>query len=328
MTRTPPQEPTADHKGQRRSEARWRRSPKVVVAAGALVAVIVTAFVASNGRLPGTDGDGGGSASERASASVGLPDSPDYHSLIVAPEDSQHVFLGTHIGLFESKDGGASWRQTGAIDGDAMNLARDATNADVLYAAGHELFQKSSDGGNSWKDIPLDDAISQTRAIDGSKGVDIHGFAADPTNANTVYAAVAAKGLYKSTDAGESFVKLSDTGAAGFGVALATTKPRRIYLADTQRGLLRSQDEGRTWDPLQAGVISVAIAPDDQRRVLATGKAIYLSIDGTTFKAVRDSAEGFGPVTFAPSDPQVAYVIGFDRTLYVSDDAGATWTAR
>ncbi len=267
--------------------------------------------------------------SKQALAGEGLPESPDYHSLIVAPDDPEQIFLGTHQGLFETTDGGVTWSQTGAIEGDAMNLARDAKNASVMYAAGHQLFQKSTDAGKTWQNVPLDDAISQTRAIDGAKAVDIHGFAADPTNADTVYAAVAGKGLYKSTDAGESFTKLSDTGAAGFGVALTTTLPQIIYLADTQQGLLRSRDSGKTWTTLQDGVTSVAIAANNQHRVLAAGRAIFLSTNGTDFIQVEQGpTDGFGPITFAPSDPKIAYAVGYDREFYVSADGGATWRTR
>jgi photosystem II stability/assembly factor-like uncharacterized protein len=30
-------------------------------------------------------------------------------------------------------------------------------------------------------------------------------------------------------------------------------------------------------------------------------------------------------VAFAPSNPRIAYAVGFDRRLYRSDDAGETW---
>ena len=49
--------------------------------------------------------------SEGPAASVGLPDAADYHSLLVAPADPEHILLGTHAGLYESVDGGSSWRR-------------------------------------------------------------------------------------------------------------------------------------------------------------------------------------------------------------------------
>lgn len=44
----------------------------------------------------------------------GLPNTPDYHSLLVAPDDPDRVWLGTHAGLYESVDGGRSFGASGA----------------------------------------------------------------------------------------------------------------------------------------------------------------------------------------------------------------------
>src|SRR5256885_10634555 len=42
--------------------------------------------------------------------SAGLPETPDYHSLLVNPSNSQKLVLGTHVGLYASSDGGRHWR--------------------------------------------------------------------------------------------------------------------------------------------------------------------------------------------------------------------------
>ncbi len=320
-------------KPKRRQEAKQppateRRKWLILAAVGIAIAIVLV-FVTTRNAGDGGAGDGGQAATSQQQAAPGLPDTPDYHSLIVSPNDPDKIFLGTHEGLFSSSDGGISWRNTGALQGDAMNLARDASDDQLLYAAGHGLFQRSDDDGATWNDIPLDDAISETGSIDGEKAVDIHGFAADPTQPGTVYAAVANRGLYRSTDHGASFTKLSDTGAAGFGIALTNTKPQRIYLADASEGLLVSSNEGKTWRLLQPGVISVAISPDDPKRVLAAGNAIYLATDGESFKQVQAGPkDGFGSIVFAPSDPLRAYAVGYDRVLYVSQDGGNTWSKR
>jgi photosystem II stability/assembly factor-like uncharacterized protein len=264
----------------------------------------------------------GGKSATRATA--GLPDTPDYHSLLVAPDDPKRIFLGTHFGLFESADGGNKWRATNAFEGDAMNLAR--TKDATLYAAGHQLFKRSSDGGKTWEDVPLDDAISETRAMDGEKSVDIHGFAIDPVT-DALYVAAANRGLFRSTDDARSFTKLSDTGAAAMGVAVAGDDPLRIYLGDARQGLLVSDNEGKSWEALQEGVTSVAVHPSADKHLLAGGQALYVSQDGgKSFTPVLENEAGIGPVTFAPSDPKIAYAIGLDGTFHVSRDGGKTWT--
>ena len=247
---------------------------------------------------------------------AGLPDTPDYHSLLVDPADPQRVVLGTHAGLYESTDGGRSWTTAELRGQDAMNLAR--TPAKTVWAAGHNVLTKSEDGGETWQDV----------RPDGLPGLDLHGFAADPGNANRLYAAVAGAGLFVSVNGGEAFDAVStEVGPSVFG--LAVTPEGRILAADPGRGLLASDDDGSTWRLAYEGsVAGVAVSPADPQTILATGPGILLSTDGgATWRQVQTIAAGAGPVAWAPSDPSVAYVVGFDRTLYRTDDGGETWHA-
>ena len=251
-----------------------------------------------------------------APPATGLPDTPDYHSLLVDPADPQRVVLGTHAGLYESTDGGRSWKTAELRGQDAMNLAR--TPAKTVWAAGHGVLAKSEDAGETWQDV----------RPDGLPGLDVHGFAADPGNADRVYAAVAGKGLFVSVNGGETFDAVStEVGPNVFG--LAVTPGGRILAADPGRGLLASDDGGSTWRVVyEASVVGVAVSLADPQIALATGPGILLSTDGgATWRQVQAIAEGAGPVAWAPSDPSVAYVVGFDRKLYGTRDAGATWEA-
>jgi len=47
---------------------------------------------------------------------------------------------------------------------------------------------------------------------------------------------------------------------------------------------------------------------------------------GTTWSHVLRLAAGAGPVAWSPANGRLAYAVGFDRTLYRSSDAGATWS--
>jgi len=74
--------------------------------------------------------------------------------------------------------------------------------------------------------------------------------------------------------------------------------------------------------------MGLALNPADPKRVLAAGPGVLLSTDGgTSWKKVLDIAEGAGPLAWSRSDPRIAYVVGFDRTLYRSTDSGRTWSA-
>jgi photosystem II stability/assembly factor-like uncharacterized protein len=262
--------------------------------------------------LAKSQAQGGGEAVEPPAS--GLPNTPDYHSLLVDPADPQRIFLGTHGGLYESTDGGRSWEFATLEGQDAMNLAR--TPEETLWTAGHDVLAKSDDGGQTWTDV----------RPEGLPSLDLHGFATDPRNPRSLYAAVAGEGLYHSADAGATFSAFSSEVGADV-MALAVAPDGRILAGDMRLGLLTSSDGGKTWrQTLREGVMGLAINPSDPARVLATGRGIFLSTDGgKNWKQVRPVGPGAGPAAWAPSDPQTGYVVGFDRTFYTTTDAGASW---
>lgn len=280
------------------------------LAALAIAAIIVGAIVNSG------EGDNSGSPSPTAPAAAGLPNTPDYHSLAVSPSDPRRVLLGTHQGVYSSTDGGKTWRFESLSGQDAMNLV--SAGAQTLWTAGHNVLAKSVDGGRTW--IPLDPQ--------GLPSLDLHGFATDPRHARTLYAAVAGQGLYRSTDNGVSFKPISrDVG--GSVMALAVTPTGDILAGDMKQGLVVSADSGRSWRRvLSAQLMGLALNPKDPRRIVATGPGVLLSTNGgRTWRQRLEVSGGAGPVAWSPSDPNVAYAVGFDRTLYRSADGGKTWSA-
>ncbi|TML73760.1 MAG: hypothetical protein E6G11_02550 [Actinobacteria bacterium] len=248
--------------------------------------------------------------------SAGLPHTPDYHSLLVNPSDARRLLLGTHTGLYVSRDGGRHSRLDALSGKDAMNLSRPAGK--TIWLAGHMVFKRSPDGGASWADV----------SPSGLPSLDIHGFAADPNDPQTLYAAVAGQGLYRSSDGGESFSLVShDVGGAV--MALAVLPGGRILAGDMQQGLLESRDRGATWTQIvRAQVMGLAVNPSDSKRIIATGGGIALSTDGGhSWRLAQALPKGGGPVAWSASDPKLAYVVGFDRTLWRSTDDGATWAS-
>jgi photosystem II stability/assembly factor-like uncharacterized protein len=286
-----------------------KRSMRLVWLSGLAAAALVggaLAFTVFRG--------GGGPASGGSQAPTGLPDTPDYHSLLVSPSDPRKLVLGTHVGLYVSSDGGVSWRFDALSGSDAMNLARPTGN--TVWLAGHQVFKKSLDGGVSWTDVhPA-----------GLPSLDIHGFAVDPRNSKVLYAAVAGRGLYRSRDGGEAFSLVSSSVGGGV-MALAVLPNRRILAGDMQQGLLDSSDGGASWKQrLNAQLMGLAVSPADPNRLLATAAGVALSTDGgRNWRVVLDLPAGAGPVAWSPSDPTTAYAVGFDRVLYRSADRGASW---
>ena len=253
-------------------------------------------------------------AEQVAPPATGLPHTPDYHALLVSPTDARRIVLGTHAGLYESSDGGRTWRPGQLAGNDAMNLVR--TGSGVVWAAGHNVLFQSADGGGTWEEV----------RPDGLPGLDLHGFAVDSSDGKTLYAAVAGEGLYRSTDGGRTFSLVSkDVGGSVFGLAVLPTG--RILAADSDRGVLASDDGGQSWDTvLRAPIVGLAVNPAEPSVVLAAGAAVHLSRDGgRTWRKVFVLAQGGGPVTWAPSAPKVAYLIGYDRVLYRTESGGRSW---
>jgi photosystem II stability/assembly factor-like uncharacterized protein len=288
------------------AQPRLYRQRAFVALAAALVAALIAAVVA----IVTTQGGGG------AKASTGLPDTLDYHSLSVSPKNADAILLGTHYGLYRSGDGGRTWIAQALSGKDAMNLARPTGR--TLWTAGHYVLAKSTDGGRTWTDV----------RPTGLPTLDVHGFAVDPRRPTTLYAAVAGQGLYRSTDNGVSFSPVSRA-VGGAVMALTVTPSGEVLAGDMQRGLLRSRDGGQTWRLiLRAPLMGIAIDPADPKRLLAAGPGILISTDGGEhWRQPLKIDQGAGPVAWAPSEPKVAYAVGFDRKLYRTRDAGETWSA-
>ena len=261
---------------------------------------------------------GSGDETTGVAAAAQLPNTSDYHSLLVAPNASDQLVLGTHQGLFRSIDGGRSWTQAELANQDAMNLAR--ASSETVWAAGHNVLARSSDGGSTWEDV----------RPSGLPSLDVHGFAVDPESSR-LWAAVAGAGLYRSDDHGASFSQATEEVGAGV-MSLQVLPGGRILAADMQaQKLLSSDDSGKTWNtPLDRPVMTVAAAPDNPKLLLASvlgnDAGVVRSADGgEIWKPVLTLPDGAGPIAWSESEPATAYVVSLDRTLFRSIDAGLTW---
>jgi photosystem II stability/assembly factor-like uncharacterized protein len=293
---------TDPQSGQRKQVAR-RLAPFAAIGLALIASLVVAALVS----VGGTSGDGGPDDSV-------LPKTSDYHSLLVLADDPGHILLGTHRGLYESRDGGRSWDWDALPGRDAMNLA--PSDERTVWAAGHQVFAKSSDGGGSWTDV----------RPSGLPSLDIHGFTTDPRNKATLWAAIAAEGLYRSDDGGKSFELVSDD-VGGNVLALAVTDAGSLLVGDTKKGLLLSADGGREWRAvIPSPVLGLAVNPAESTVIIAGGPGILRSSDGgETWEEVHAVSSGVGPVAWSPTHPQIGYAVGLDRRLYETHDQGRSW---
>src|SRR5437870_6352389 len=125
------------------------------------------------------------------------PEGGTIHALAIDPQTSSTLYAGTSGGgVFQSTDGGASWRaiNTGLTIPYINALAIDPQTPTTLYAGtyGGGVFQ-SADAGASWSAINSGLTIPYIKAL-----------AIDPQTPTTLYAGTSGGGVFQSTDAGAS----------------------------------------------------------------------------------------------------------------------------
>ena len=178
-------------------------------------------------------GDGGSTWTN-----MGLLNSEHISKIIIHPSNSNIIWLasqgplwskGGERGIYKSVDGGKTWKRTlGNADWTgATELVIDHTDPSVLYAATWDRHRtiaaymgggpgsglhKSIDGGETW--TKLTNGLPKSNM--GKIGLTI-----SPQKSNVLYAAVELDqrngAVYKSTNSGVSWTKMSDTVSGGTG---------------------------------------------------------------------------------------------------------------
>jgi photosystem II stability/assembly factor-like uncharacterized protein len=208
---------------------------------------------------------------------VGLSTTHHIARVVTHPTDSQRVYACAtgHLwgysgdrGLFETTDGGASWRKLGGglpDDGrtGCTDLVMDPSQPGTLYAAFYHRLRKpwtfhsggpnggifkSVDGGRSWRELTAGLPAGETGRI----GLDVY-----RRNPRILMAIVEAErgtdlsvpgsGLYRSEDGGESWQYVNTYNNRPFYYSQIRINPvdsSRVYVLTTR--FMVSQDGGRT----------------------------------------------------------------------------------
>ena len=220
---------------------------------------------------------------------VGLSEGQQIGGLAVDPNDPDRVFaavLGhpygpnTERGVYRSMDGGKKWERVLYKDENtgAVQVTIDPKNPNIVYAdlwasrlgpwengwwQGPESgLYKSTDGGTTWGKL--------TKGLPTyEQGLGRIGFCIAPSDPNRMYATVDAPelgGIYRSDDAGVSWVRMSgDERFWGRGSDFAEVKadpknPDIVYSANI--ATWKSTDGGKTWSGFRG-----APGGDDYHRI-------------------------------------------------------------
>ena len=306
-----------------------------------VTAAFVAAFVAVFAAI-GAVSRSSPTAVETTAAESTVPSAPWYWTMVVSPSDPDVLVLATSDGLYRSSDGGKTWKPTGpkrvnatsvvqagsSIFAGGVRIAGANPGAVIRKGTGRAapdgpaVLLASSDGGKTWREL-------HPR---GLPNVAVQALAVDPAKSTALYVLLNTGGLYRSTDGARRFKLVSSKlGIAPW--ALAITQDGRFVGGDMDSGYHVSTN-GKAWKQAaytdsrgDRHVMEFAVQPTDSTRVLMTSRGVEMSTDGgKTWHVVLKSDVMFGPVAWAPSKSDVAYAVGFDRSLWRSDDGGKSWT--
>ena len=294
----------------------------------------------------------------RSAAVTGVPNKPNLY------------YMGaTGGGVWRTQDAGTTWENIsdGYFGGSIGAVEVAQSDPNVIYVGGGEVTVrgnvssgygvfKSTDAGKTWesKGLPNSRHIPRMR---------VH-----PKNENIVYAAVLGniykestdRGVYKSTDGGDSWSKIlyANDMAGAVDLILDPNNPRILYAATwrIQRtpyslssggegsALWKSEDEGATWTEISAhkgfpqgtlGIMGVTVSPVNSNRVWAIVEhkekgGLYRSEDGgetwaqvNSERKLRQRAWYYTRVYADTQDENIVYVMNV--RYHKSTDGGKTF---
>lgn len=211
------------------------------------------------------------------------------------PRDSSHLFVSTTLGVFESKDGGESWQKR--MDGMTevlmvVALALDPTRPHIMYAGTSGGVYKSVNGAGRWE--KANNGLIPPELIKSSRALGVTVMQVDPFESDTVYAATL-NGLYKTTDAAASWVRIGQELPDQMISAMVLDRARAgtLYVA-SREGIHKSEDGGKTWKAINRGFASLNIRSLAQSHI--NPKIFYAGTNGSGLYKSEDGGETWVPM--------------------------------
>ncbi len=253
-------------------------------------------------------------------------------------------------GIFKTTDGGQTWQQLASTAGNldfrfVNRVIVHPENPDTVLAATNWGVFRSLDGGQHWTQVlQVNNRVQQ--------------IIANPLNFNTIYAAVYALGIYKSTNMGRTWEHISSGFDEHRRVEMAIAKADTNYLYVTAvnssgqlGGFYISANAGKTWKKLQSNANwlgnqgwydnTLIVHPFNKNIIFVAGLDIYQVVADTTQMTATAISSWWGGnglpyvhadhhflVTIPRADSSFALISTNDGGVFYSDDGGLHWEAR
>ncbi|SFB07234.1 hypothetical protein SAMN05216266_104179 [Amycolatopsis marina] len=204
------------------------------------------------------------------------------------------VLVGTRKGAFVLTSDGKreKWDVSGPhfAGWEMYHLAGSPADPNRLYASQSggwfgQVIQRSDDGGDTWEPVgnefTYDGEVGTHQWFDGTQRpwdfTRVWHLEPSLTDPDTVYAGVEDAALFRSVDGGQTWAELPglrthdsapswQPGAGGMclhTIVLDPRDPARMFVAISAAGVFRTDDAGKTWQPMNKGLRSGGIPDED-----------------------------------------------------------------
>lgn len=292
-------------------------------------------------------------------------------AIAVAESDPNVIYVGmgehavrgvmTHSGdgVYKSTDAGKTWKKIGLdLTQHISRIIVHPKNPDIVYVAAQGALYskskerglyKSTDGGATWKNVLYVD--DKTGAAELSM---------DANNPRIMYAAMwehgrlpwkvisggTGSGLYKSTDSGETWEKMTEGLPEEMGkmaIAVSRSNPEKVYAlieSDSYketRGLYVSNNAGKSWSQVTNDnrlvqrawyYIELFIDPKNENTIYVLSAPALRSNDGgKTWENLSGTHGDFHDLWINPDNPN-NFVISNDGGAAITFNKGRTWSVQ
>ena len=204
------------------------------------------------------------------------------------PRNSESIYVATTVGVFHSTDGGRLWdeRMAGMKEVHiVVTVALDPKRPEVLYAGTTGGAYRSDDGAATWKKI--NNGLIPAEILDAALALGVNTLVVDPQNSHVVYAGTT-KGLFKTTDMGETWARIGQSLGDQYvsSLVIDPAKPGMVYVGG-RAGVYKSTDAGETWAAFNTGletlnIRTIVMSLQDTATLFVgtNGSGLYRSTDG------------------------------------------------